>query len=413
MDNELDIQQIMNRMADELALDFIQREAVRGALDILSLAAIGVRDEKNPSCLLACAIGLHNNPVTGRQPVNCGLPSDANTHSVTESGPLCRIASHDKSGAKVLRLMPGTRQLADMTKGERGYPGSEWLWNVKRIEPQSVPTSLASVGHSICADHDREVFVPVDGLNFTIPERYLRRQIAGVGSGLYEALFLLGYRTLLYRLSQFRGLELEACNKRVEQVQSGQRFGVDLMDDVLRELSGIALGLYADKLIYDQCFVGLRRTGFVHHIAPLRPYIPFTASEYVEFKCSWPGKEHIDHTAWIAVNVIPAASTTWLVVSHIENTCPRFVIGVSNQVRDFCADTLDIKKRKHLNALQTWTNAYCSPEAYWALPDTDREAIEKGVARAVCQEPHRRFLQILKSTPRGAEMVARWSSTAN
>ena len=399
----------MNRMVDDLALDFIQREVVRDALTILGLTAIGIRDEKDPTCLLACAIELRNSPVTGRQPVNCGLPSDANTHSITESGPLHRISSLGKGGAEVLRLMPNARELADFTKGENGYPGSEWLWNVKRIDPKCVPISLASVGHPTCADHDRDVWVPADGLKFYIPERYSRRHVVGTSSGLFEALFLLAYRTLLYRLSQFRGLELEASNKRVEQVRSGQRFGVDLMDQVLQELSAIARSLYADKLIYDRCYVGIRRTGFIHHMMPLRPYIPFAASEYLEFTCSWPEKWHSDHTAWAAVNVIPAARATWLTVSHIENRCPRFVINVANQVKDFCADTPAVKKREHLNALQTWTNAYCSPEAYWALPDPDRAEIEEGIARTVCQEPHERFLRLLESTPRGAEMVARWS----
>ena len=146
-----EIPHIMQRMMEDSGTGFIQPEDVQEAFVLLTAARVGIRDENNPRCLLASGLSSGNGaPEGGPRPVDCGKDASTDVHSITENGVLSNIAEVGKGGREVLQIMPDTHYLANLAKGDAGYPGSRGLWEVDRIPPRLVPISLASVCHSTC-----------------------------------------------------------------------------------------------------------------------------------------------------------------------------------------------------------------------------------------------------------------------
>ena len=405
-----EIPRIMRGMLDDMDHPFIARQDVQGALRLLSDTRVGLRDERDPTCLLAVGMTLESGlSEVAHRPVDCGQDASAKTHSITEHGRLSRIAKATKGGDVVLRLMPDAHHLVDFAKEDGGYPGSRGLWEIDRVQPHCVPIALASVGHSVCADHDRDkdFLGLVDDLDLSSISDY--RRITGIAGALSIQLLRLGHRTLLYRVGQLRGLELEVTFKRVEQVRAGNRYAVDILDANLKRISDIVRSLYRDKLVYDQCFVGNKRSDFVHHVMPFRPRVRFAASEYVDIPCTC----HMGTPAPIdflaSVNVLPGDDLSWLVVTYPAARCKRELYDstVSNWVRDFCAVN-DVGMKRHLQAMGSWINLYCSPDDYHQLDERDRSFVEKSVASSMCRDPFRQHIDVLLTSPRGGDLVKKW-----
>ena len=405
-----DIPRIMRGMLDDMDHPFITRQEVQGALQLLSDTRVGLRDERDPTCLLAVGMTLESGlSGVGHRPVDCGQDASAKTHSITEHGRLSRIAKATKGGDVVLRFMLDANQLVDLAKGDAGYPGSRGLWEIDRVPPHCVPIALASVGHPVCAGHDgdKDYLGSVDDLDLSDVSDY--RRITGVDGGLGISLTRLGHRTLLFRVSQLRGFELELIHKLAEQVRAGNRYAVDILAASRNRVSDIVRSLYRDKLVYDQCFVGSRRVGFVHHVMPFKPRVRFAASEYIDIPCTC----HMGTPAPVdflaSVNVLPGDDLSWLVVTYPAARCNRELYDstVSNWVRNFCAVS-ELGAKRHLQAMGSWINLYCSPDDYHQLDERDREFVEKSVASAMCRDPFRQHIDVLLTSPRGGDLVKKW-----
>ena len=223
--------QIMAHLVEEWNIDFISPSQVQEAMDAIRRATTGLADDVDPKCLIACALELRLSGTLGHMPVECSQSASADNHSIQENGVLSLISRVEQDGSrKVVRLFPTISRLVNLTKGPAGYPGSEWIWNISHLEPELVPISLASVGHFACGDHDGHTFGPVDQLSFPDWESYVRideRKCPKEYRDLASRLSLLAYRTLLYRISQFRGTESIGAQQLHTMIRLGNRFGVD------------------------------------------------------------------------------------------------------------------------------------------------------------------------------------------
>ena len=400
------VRRIMRGMVEYLGRFFIDPEEFQDALEMLKYARIGLRDEDGPTCLLASHWVDGASEGSGRL-VDCGKESRADVHSITRNGVLSQIAMDDKGGREVLRFCPDALDSVNLTKGDTGRLGSQGLWETERVAPYRVPISAASVCRSTCAFHDGGFFGLVDKLDLSSIDAY--ELIVNRDHNLEESLFRLGYRTLLYRMSQLRGVELVTTQKRIEQVRSGNRYSVDILDASLKEISGFVRALRCDKLEYGNRFLGRGESSFVHHIMPFNPRVRFAASEYTGISCSCRLNHPANDDFLASVNVLPGKSRSWLVVTYLSSRCDHklYDSSVANWVRDFCA-TSDGAMQKHLEAMGTWTNLYCSPEDYYQLDENERSSVEERLARAVGIEPFRRYLNMLAANPQGADLIKKW-----
>ena len=181
--------QIMARLVEEWNIDFISPSQVQDAMNAIRSATTGLADEVGPKCLVACALEVRLNGTLGHMPVECSEAAKADNHSIQENGILSLIARVEPDGTrKVFRFFPTASSLANLAKGSAGYPGSEWIWNIDRIEPELVPISLASIGHFACGDHDGSIFGPVDQLKLpnwdslcSVGRKELSERAPGIG----------------------------------------------------------------------------------------------------------------------------------------------------------------------------------------------------------------------------------------
>ncbi len=403
-----EIPHLMHKMIEDSGSQYIQRKQVQDALDLLSVSRVGIRDEQDPRCLLASSLSLEfGGPELEHQPVDCGADASADVHSITENGVLSRIASPERRGREVLRFMPDFHQLTALSKKGDEHPGTRGPWEIDRVPPSRVPISQASACHSTCADHDGDFFGSVDRLDLSTITDYQR--IIDNNHGLAESLSRLAYRTLLFRISQMRGLELELTRKRLEQVSTGNRFAVDVLDANLKDISGLVLSLYREKLLYDRIVVWYHRNNLVHHLMPFQPRVRFAASEYIDIPCRCKSDHSTTFEFLASVNVLPGDGRSWLLVTYPQERCKRIYYGstVANWVKDFCATSV-VGFKHQLNAMATWPNLYCSPGDYDQLCEQDRSTVEQIVARITCRDPFGRYLEILERSPRGADLIKKW-----
>ena len=406
--NNAEIPRIIQRMMEDSGMGFIGRQDVQKALELLAVARVGIKDEREPHCLLASGIrSKSGGPEREPWPDECGKDASADVHSMTENGVLSKISVNGKGGREVLQPMLDMHNLVNLAKGDAGYPGSQGLWEIDRVYPRRVPISLAGVSHSTCADDDGNFFGMVDRLNLTGVTDYQR--IADRHHPLEETLFRLGNRTLLFRMSQMRGIEREIMRERDKQVVAHNRFAVDVIDASLQEISGLVRELYRDKLVYDQRVVGIRQNGFVHHIMSFNPSVRFAASEYVDLPCNCQSSTYLTDNFLVSINVLPGDDRSWIIVTYPNSRCERdrYNSTIASWVKDFCAAN-DVGKRRHLAAMASWVNLYCSPEDYDQLSEDDRSAVEGHIARFVCRDPFGRFLDTLGRSSYGAKKLEEW-----
>ena len=404
--------EIMARLVEEGNIDFISPSQVQEAMVDIRRATTGLADDDNPKCLIACALDLRESGSSGHTPVECAEPATADNHSIQENGVLSSISRVEKDGTrKVLRFFPSVSRLANHTKGEAGYPGGEWIWNIKHIEPELVPISLASIGHFACGDHDGYTFGPVDQLALANWDSYVRideRNCAAEHRDLAYRLSLLAYRTLLFRISQFRGTESVSVHLLDKVIRSGNRFGVDSLMENLSETASVMRSLYRHKSLFDRRVTELASEPLVHHIAPFSPTIRFAASEYLPIKLlQGRGRRHLETQLFASCNVYPDEERANLIVSHPASPDQSVETSVANYVRDFTCETPTLRRKQDLECLSRFTNVYASPEGYTSLMPEDKLAVETAIAWNVCEKPYERAIERLKQSPAGGKLIVR------
>ncbi len=244
-------------------------------------------------------------------------------------------------------------------------------------------------------------------------------QVPDALRGFARGLHLLAYRTLLFRISQFRGTELvvvQQLDKQIRgtelvsgpqldrQVGGANRFAVDSLLKNLKECSDVSAKLYRQKLLFDQDLVKSKRLRLVHHIAPFVPIIRYAASEYlIETLVELKGKPEVS----FSFNLIPDEDVTWAILSHTATYDRRITSHLKNKLLDIACTTEHLRRKNDLDFLSSFTNIYVSPEDYNALPESDRSQIEEKLAYSLCEEPHLKTIEFLKSFPAGKDLIER------
>ena len=414
--------QIMDRLVEEWDIDIIDSKDVEAAMDSLRESTIGLADAIDPTCLIASSMEIRNSRPIPHKPVDCGLPASADNHSIQENGVLNRLVSASDRSKRVLQLFPTASSLASQLKEPGRHPGSEFMWNHARVTPKPIPISLASVRHFACGDHDGDTLALADNLKFPPADGYCQIVDGQAPVALRDfarGLHRLAYRTLLFRISQFRGTELvivQQLDKQirgaelvtgpqlVKQVGGANRFAVDSLLKNLEECSAVSIKLYRQKLLFDQDLVESKRFRLVHHIAPFDPIIRYAASEYlIEAPVQLKGKLEVS----FSFNLVPDKDVTWAVLSHSDAYDREVTSYLKNKVLDVVCTTEHLRRKKDLDFLSSFTNIYVSPEDYNALPESDRFQVEEQLAYKVCEESHLKAIEFLRSFPSGKDLIER------
>jgi len=162
--------------------------------------------------------------------------------------------------------------------------------------------------------------------------------------------------------------------------------------------------LYRQKLLFDQDLVESKRLRLVHHVTPFIPTIRYAASEYlIETLVGLKGKPEVS----FSFNLIPDDVVTWAVLSHADTYDRQVTSRLKNKLLDVACTTEHLRKKNDLEFLSSFTNMYVSQEEYNSLPESDRAQIEEKLAYRVCEEPHLKTIEFLKSFPAGKNLIER------
>ena len=381
----------------------MDRSDLEGALQAISKARAGLADEESPKCLFPVRLG----PEEWSLPEECGGDAVRGSHSIQEAGPLMEIASSSGRGLYVLALFPNVSHLTGLTRGAAGRPGTRWPWDIESVPPRRVSTGQASVDHVACSPDDQGYLAGAD--NLTIPDLGGRSVFCdnspppGMGRFL-DALSVLSYRTLLFRVSQLRGVQRTALKSLSEQVDANNRFGIQMCSDLFKENGRVLTEVCRQKSGFDRRILGQESAmRLVHHVVEFEPIVRYALSEFflLEYR-----NGNRKRSVWASLNVLPIGGRTWFILSH-PCVPHSHVLGISKEVA--YRVTKDYRWRKHhdLDAFVNSTNLYVSPVDYAALPKSDRRSVARGVALQISEEPFDKALEYLRSSSAGQALVSR------
>lgn len=404
-DSEFRPSQVWGVLVRDWKVDFISDSNLNPAIEMISRACLGLADERRPTCL--APVGLEDKPPFA--PIDCGRRANRGSHSIQRNGPLADIAISRGSGPSVLRFFPNVQQLMNLTRGVRNRPATKWLWEVESIPPREVPISEASIGHFACEIHDKEPFLGLaDNLRLPPISEHVSfddRRPSPEFKEVSDPLFYLAYRTLLFRISQFRGTEKEAMRFLLLQMLSNNRYGVQSCHEALLDLSSTLTELLRFKSSFDRRIMGdTSAIHLVHHIVPFQPVIPYVASEYMPLKhLTYRDEDYI----WVSLNILSLQGRNYLVLSHLAFNNPHRDSIIRRSIFDFVYGSEPDRRRADYDVFINWTNVYASIKDYLSLEESDRTFIGSRIAWNICEEPFAKGLEILRSSPGGAREISR------
>ena len=414
MRREISDAEIWSGIVQESGVGLIPSTQIHQALrDICRLQDI-FSDEASPTCLYP--VGYSDDNLA--YPVECQKPAERKSHSIQKAKSLEELACHDGhvsgGGPYVYRFFPDIYDTVKETSaappgGGRRAPAQKWPWEIKEFPPHPVTTTEASVRHFACDDHDQASSALARADNLVVPDLdgriILNDHSPPTGlEAFMESLFFLAYRTLLFRISQLRGVEKVASQVHQERSAEGNRFAVNLTLGFLADLSEKIAELYRFKRAYDQRILG--ESGaihLVHHVASFHPIIRYACAEYAPVEVRR-GKK--TRKIWMSLNVLPLQGVTWLIASY---PCRRGSVNI--EVRKVIARMLSTvssrRRREDLRMMCNSTNLYASPEEYRSMPEEDKAKISSSVATTVFGEMLSQGLTVLRSSEGGLHVIRR------
>ena len=403
--------QIWSKLVEERGVEHISTKHIQQALDDIYLLQGFFLDDSDPHCLY---------PVTsidgeGTFSVECGEPAKRRSHSIQRDTSLKEIASHDGGarggGAYVYQFFPDIQQALQATSGPaqdgRTALGQVWPWEIGAIDPQPVTIEQASVMHFACNRHDQGTHALARADNLVVPElegrRYLDERNPPTGMKPFmENLSVLAHRTLLYRISQLRGVEQAAAQLLVKRSAEGNRYAVDIIVGVLQDLSSKLTELYREKLAFDQRIAdGFQSMQLIHHIGQLEPTVRYACSEYTTIPARAGNQQrHV----WVSVNVLPLEGITWLIMSHrIKRSTANH--DVKSKFQSMSSNLPYNRRRTDLHLMGNFVNLYASPDDYRNLPTEDRADIASTVAQSVYGDTLSKGLALLGESEGGRAAI--------
>ncbi len=414
MIREISDAEIWSGIVQESGVGFIPSTQIHQALkDMYRLQDI-YSDESNPTCLYP--VGHSDDNLA--YPVECRKPAERKSHSIQKAKSLEEIACHDGhvpgGGLYVYQFFPdfddAVKQTSAATPGG-GTPslGQKWPWDIKELPPHPVTIDEASVRHFACNPHDQGTSALARADNLVVPDLdgrtmlYDRNPPPGLEEFM-ECLFFLAYRTLLFRISQLRGVEQAASQVLQERSAEGNRFAVKLTLGVLADLSDRITELYRLKRRYDQRILGdSEAIHLVHRVASFRPIIRYASSDYTTVEVPR-GKKTRKYL--LSLNVLPLQGVTWLIASH---QCERnFVnMAIGKEVTRILSAASGLRRREDLRMMCASSNLYASPDDYRSMPEKEKAEISSSMATTAFGEMLSQGLKVLRTSEGGKHVIQR------
>ncbi len=235
--------------------------------------------------------------LAGRSPFRCLIPqtngenkaftecnrATTSCHTIQKKA-LRIIADNEKGKLVVLEFMNiNTARIATQGQGANGVLWQEKMpWDIETICPITVPITIASARHFACNVCDNATFRPIEDMEIAWPSQpeiiviedteTLQNQIA-----FSNQLFLMAYRCLLQKFSQFRGLvagnEFAAKNQRISNVYRST------LEDWKPEIQHAHKKLSYWKRKYDRRLKDIAALPMKHWIVPVKPAFPMASTD--------------------------------------------------------------------------------------------------------------------------------------
>ena len=413
---EISDPEIWSGITQESGVGFIPPTQIQQALKDIDRFQDIFSDEANPTCLFP----VRHSDDNLAYPVECGKPAKRSSHSIQEAKSLREIACDDGQGRGgglyVYQFFPDIRDAVEQTSaatpgGGRPALAQQWPWEIKELPPHPVAIANASVRHFACNCHDQDARALARADNLVVPDLPQKRTIIDDRSpppgleAFTESLFFLAYRTLLFRISQFRGVEQAASQLHRERSEEGNRFAVKLILGELGAIADTLTDLCRLKLRYDRRILGdSEAIHLVHHVASFRPIIRYACAEYTTV-----GARH-GKKRWVSINVLPLQGVTWLIVSHLNEG--KFGNAAIKQEIDRMLHTRR-RRRVDLRMMCEFTNLYASPEDYRSkMRENDKAKISSSMSTTIFGASLSRGLEILRSSDGGQDVISRVEAKA-
>lgn len=285
----------------------------------------------------------------------------------------------------------------------QGPDGEMWHrnpWDIERLPPTLVSTKQASARHFACNKCDSSTFKPIEGAGIAWPELPACVAVDDINleqdqSHFSHQPFLLAYRCLLQRLSQFRGLVASsgyAVSDR--QISDGYR---KILDEWQHRYQQILDRLKSLKSKYDRRLTCIAALPMIYRVVPVEPAFPIASTSFTPVSgrhiatTVYPQPlKHPDRTTeWRHWMILSAESShKWLpytTIAHKVNEAHETVLSTQNSVE------WTINYLANEGKLGTYTR----PESYELFLKqypiaTDR--IEQRVANDIVLEYYERYI---------------------
>lgn len=355
-------------------------------------ASDGRLAEQTPaSCLIPRDDG------NGHAVVDCNL-NTASSHAIQEKV-LQRIATTNHGRQEVLDFMSiRTAPLAVECQGPGGEMWHKKPWDIERLPPRPVTTRSASARHFACNKCDSATFGPIENVAIAWPAWPTLLTLDDIRpdpkhSGLSEQLFLLAYRCLLQRVSQFRGLIANDDYIARDQTASDafRRF-VEVRQPISRENLRV---LELLKTKFDRRLTGIANLPMAHWVAPVEPAFPIASTAFTPVANSYIATtvypeqfQHPDGTTgfqhWMVLSI--ESGGVWASTPAIDAH-----IAAIQQTWRSTEKSIDWTV-KHI-ATEGSLNTYADPEAYGQFCDrypSVWEQIERQVPDSIVVDWYKR-----------------------
>lgn len=406
--------QILGKLAEEPGVGQISRDQIQQALADVHLLQNKFLDASDPHCLYPVA----SRGGDGTFSEECGKPATRDSHSIQRARSLREIASRDGRGngrgLYVFQFFPdidaALRRTSGITPDGRNALGQVWPWEITEIPPHSVTIDRASVMHFACNEHDQSTDALARADNLVVPafkEEFLYLDERCPPSGMkpfMESLFVLAYRTLLHRISQYRGAEQAAAHLHMKRSVEGNRFAVKLIIEILSDFADRLTELYKVKMIYEQRILGVPEyKTLIHCIGRFNPTIRYTCAEYTPVNLFVRNRKT---EVWLSMNVLLLEGVTWLIVSR---PCQSSTVNhaIKNKVQLMLRNYPHQRRRTDFDLMCELVNLYASPDDYRNLSAEDQAEISSTVAQSVFRDTHSRILTLLRESAGGQAAIRR------
>ena len=222
-----------------------------------------------------------------------------------------------------------------------------------------------------------------------------------------EALFVLAYRTLIFRISQLRGSAKVAVDALKEQMDEGNWYAAGLVVPQVSDLSAVLTELYrlktgfGSRLLKEPPGVHL-----IHHVREFSPFIRYTCSECVPWLLRSKRRKSY---CWVCINILSLEGVTWLIVSHPVD--PAFASGsIERRVKKMTTCGPAARRRTDLEMLRDSLNLFASPADFGDLLESDQSLVKGSLAKLICQDPLEKGLELLQASPGGRGLLSRIES---